>query len=210
MISGPSSRMPGASSTSPSRVGVGLLATQLPGQQAVTPEQLKTEPHQLPPSSGGTVIPVQAQQQKDWESNPNMPYSGTDRPEVISETPVSNTSNTGKEYWSSNSSMMSSSSVARLLSNQRLPEHWASITYYELDHIVGETFRVPSNFNSVIIDGYVDPSGGNRFCLGALSNVHRCEQSEKARLHIGKGEAKFLFKNLIIKKIFRPQVFSWT
>lgn len=37
------------------------------------------------------------------------------------------------------------------------------------------------------IDGYVDPSGGNRFCLGALSNVHRTEQSERARLHIGKG-----------------------
>ena len=31
------------------------------------------------------------------------------------------------------------------------------------------------------VDGYVDPSGGNRFCLGALSNVHRTEQSERAR-----------------------------
>ncbi|KOB62349.1 Uncharacterized protein OBRU01_25101, partial [Operophtera brumata] len=30
------------------------------------------------------------------------------------------------------------------------------------------------------VDGYVDPSGGNRFCLGALSNVHRTEQSERA------------------------------
>ena len=37
------------------------------------------------------------------------------------------------------------------------------------------------------VDGYVDPSGGNRFCLGALSNVHRTEASERARLHIGKG-----------------------
>ena len=26
-----------------------------------------------------------------------------------------------------------------------------------------------------------------RFCLGALSNVHRTEASEKARLHVGKG-----------------------
>lgn len=52
---------------------------------------------------------------------------------------------------------------------------------------VGETFKVPSSKPNVIVDGYVDPSGGNRFCLGALSNVHRTEQSERARLHIGKG-----------------------
>lgn len=187
------SNVPGGSSTSPSRAGVGLLATQLPGQQAVVPEQLKAEQHQLPPPSTAAGIPVQAQQQKEWESGANLSYSGSDRPEVLPETPGSNTSSSGKDYWSNNSSMVSSSSVARLLSNQRLPEHWASITYYELDHIVGETFRVPSSFNSVVIDGYVDPSGGNRFCLGALSNVHRCEQSEKARLHIGKGMAKVLW-----------------
>lgn len=46
---------------------------------------------------------------------------------------------------------------------------------------------MPSSKPNVTIDGYVDPSGGNRFCLGALSNVHRTEQSERARLHIGKG-----------------------
>ena len=48
-------------------------------------------------------------------------------------------------------------------------------------------FKVPSGWRSVTVDGYVDPSGGNRFCLGALSNVHRTEASERARLHIGKG-----------------------
>lgn len=48
-------------------------------------------------------------------------------------------------------------------------------------------FQVLSSCPSVKTDGYVDPSGGNRFCLGALSNVHRTEQSERARLHIGKG-----------------------
>lgn len=46
---------------------------------------------------------------------------------------------------------------------------------------MGETFKVPSSKPHVTIDGYVDPSGGNRFCLGALSNVHRTEQSERAR-----------------------------
>ena len=54
---------------------------------------------------------------------------------------------------------------------------------------VGEVFKIPSSWRSVIVDGYVDPSGQNRFCLGALSNVHRTEASERARLHIGKGIA---------------------
>jgi len=68
-----------------------------------------------------------------------------------------------------------------------MPEFWCSIGYFELDTQVGEIFKVPSNWRSVTVDGYVDPSAGNRFCLGALSNVHRTEASEKARLHIGKG-----------------------
>lgn len=75
----------------------------------------------------------------------------------------------------------------RWLSRQPPPEYWCSVAYFELDTQVGETFKVPSSKPNVIIDGYVDPSGGNRFCLGALSNVHRTEQSERARLHIGKG-----------------------
>lgn len=73
------------------------------------------------------------------------------------------------------------------ISNLPPPEYWCSIAYFELDQQVGETFKVPTSYGSVIVDGYVDPSGGNRFCLGALSNVHRTEQSDKARLHIGKG-----------------------
>ena len=56
---------------------------------------------------------------------------------------------------------------------------------------MGETFKAGGSggWRSVTVDGYVDPSTGtgNRFCLGALSNVHRTEASERARLHIGKG-----------------------
>ncbi|CAH1103497.1 unnamed protein product [Psylliodes chrysocephalus] len=92
-------------------------------------------------------------------------------------------------YWNHNSPNQISSevSIAGLLSSQPAPEYWCSVAYFELDTQVGETFKVPSNCPNVTIDGYVDPSGGNRFCLGALSNVHRTEQSERARLHIGKG-----------------------
>ncbi|XP_037068552.1 mothers against decapentaplegic homolog 4-like [Pollicipes pollicipes] len=74
-----------------------------------------------------------------------------------------------------------------LLSSVPAPEFWCNITYFELDTQVGEAFKVPSSMSSVTVDGYVDPSGDSRFCLGALSNVHRTEQSERARLHIGKG-----------------------
>ncbi|CAH1715623.1 mothers against decapentaplegic homolog 4 isoform X3 [Aphis gossypii] len=77
--------------------------------------------------------------------------------------------------------------LSGLLSSQPAPEYWCSIAYFELDTQVGETFKVTSTCPHVTVDGYVDPSGSNRFCLGALSNVHRTEQSEKARLHIGKG-----------------------
>ncbi|XP_063231089.1 mothers against decapentaplegic homolog 4 isoform X1 [Bacillus rossius redtenbacheri] len=88
-------------------------------------------------------------------------------------------------YWPH--STQSLETLSGLLSTQPAPEYWCSVAYFELDTQVGETFKVPSSCPSVTVDGYVDPSGGNRFCLGALSNVHRTEQSEKARLHIGKG-----------------------
>uniref|UniRef100_A0A667X6Q6 Mothers against decapentaplegic homolog n=1 Tax=Myripristis murdjan TaxID=586833 RepID=A0A667X6Q6_9TELE len=67
------------------------------------------------------------------------------------------------------------------------PEFWCSISYFEMDVQVGEMFKVPSSCPVVTVDGYVDPSGGDRFCLGQLSNVHRTDASERARLHIGKG-----------------------
>ncbi|KAL3286489.1 hypothetical protein HHI36_000994 [Cryptolaemus montrouzieri] len=89
-------------------------------------------------------------------------------------------------YWN-NGQLENGVNMSGLLSNQPPPEYWCSVAYFELDIQVGETFKVPSSCPSVTTDGYVDPSGGNRFCLGALSNVHRTEQSERARLHIGKG-----------------------
>ncbi|MEE6527009.1 hypothetical protein FKM82_028026 [Ascaphus truei] len=67
------------------------------------------------------------------------------------------------------------------ISNHPAPEYWCSIAYFEMDVQVGETFKVPSNCPIVTVDGYVDPSGGDRFCLGQLSNVHRTEAIERAR-----------------------------
>lgn len=62
-----------------------------------------------------------------------------------------------------------------------VPDYWCSIAYFEMDVQVGETFKVPSSCPIVTVDGYVDPSGGDRFCLGQLSNVHRTEAIERAR-----------------------------
>ncbi|XP_053560251.1 mothers against decapentaplegic homolog 4 [Bombina bombina] len=73
------------------------------------------------------------------------------------------------------------------VSNHPGPEFWCSVAYFEMDVQVGEIFKVPANCPVVTVDGYVDPSGGDRFCLGQLSNVHRTDTSERARLHIGKG-----------------------
>ncbi|XP_043539981.1 mothers against decapentaplegic homolog 4 isoform X3 [Chiloscyllium plagiosum] len=85
------------------------------------------------------------------------------------------------------SSHHNGASYQQLISNHPGPEFWCSITYFEMDVQVGEMFKVPSSCPVVTVDGYVDPSGGDRFCLGQLSNVHRTDASEKARLHIGKG-----------------------
>ena len=60
---------------------------------------------------------------------------------------------------------------------------WCTISYFEMDSQVGELFKVPSFITSVG-DGQ---SGGDRFCLGRLSNVHWTDASERARIHIGKG-----------------------
>ncbi|KAJ8986286.1 hypothetical protein NQ317_009996 [Molorchus minor] len=85
---------------------------------------------------------------------------------------------------SSSNQIGSEVNIAGLLSSQPAPEYWCSVAYFELDSQVGETFKVPSNCPNVTIDGYVDPLGRKQILL---SNVHRTEQSERARLHIGKG-----------------------
>jgi MAD (mothers against decapentaplegic) family protein 4 len=66
---------------------------------------------------------------------------------------------------------------------------WCSLSYYELDTQIGETFNIPLQQPEIIVDGGMDPGGTRlgRICLGALSNVHRTEASERARMGIGKG-----------------------
>ncbi|XP_035794916.1 mothers against decapentaplegic homolog 4-like isoform X2 [Anopheles albimanus] len=137
---------------------------------------LNYTPSIQPPSLSGGPHQQSQQQQQYWPHGSAGSTTGS-----VGSAPGSSVGST------SGGQMAELPGQQRLLSRQPAPEYWCSVAYFELDTQVGEMFKVPSNRPNVTIDGYVDPSGGNRFCLGALSNVHRTEQSEKARLHIGKG-----------------------
>lgn len=69
-------------------------------------------------------------------------------------------------------------------------------------------FKVPSSCPVVTVDGYVDPSGGDRFCLGQLSNVHRTDASERARCVSGRGGTRANPDEMAAMRLTRARLFS--
>ncbi|XP_050672197.1 mothers against decapentaplegic homolog 4 [Leptidea sinapis] len=161
----------------------GSVAVSTQTSVAVTAVATPTEPQQngfvatSPPLQ--SPLPHTQHQQGTWTGNNTLTYTQSLAPPPAAPAVSVDAPAHHHHYYNGN--------PGGLLSSQPAPEYWCSVAYFELDTQVGETFKVPSSRPNVTVDGYVDPSGGNRFCLGALSNVHRTEQSERARLHIGKG-----------------------
>ncbi|GLH10478.1 Protein mothers against dpp [Gryllus bimaculatus] len=119
--------------------------------------------------SGAANSQQQVQQQQPgaggtWTGNNTLTYTQSMQP------PDPRAPHTG--FWGHSTGPLGTDvALTGLLSTQPAPEYWCSVAYFELDTQVGETFKVPSSCPNVTVDGYVDPSGGNRFCLGALSNL---------------------------------------
>jgi len=70
-----------------------------------------------------------------------------------------------------------------------VPSNWCSVGYYEYGQKVGETFANVPNSSEVFVDGGLDPdpAGGDRFCIGTLTNLERTEGAERCRHFIGNG-----------------------
>nr|CAD7201511.1 unnamed protein product [Timema douglasi] len=137
-------------------------------QSPTVPVSVSSSPHMQ--QNGFNTVNTQQQGQGTWTGSNTLTYTQSMQPPAAHH----------QGYWG-HTTAQAVETMTGLLSNQPAPEYWCSVAYFELDTQVGETFKVPSSCPNVTVDGYVDPSGGNRFCLGALSNVHRTEQSEKAR-----------------------------
>ncbi|XP_071324805.1 mothers against decapentaplegic homolog 4 isoform X2 [Trachinotus anak] len=173
--------------------GPGLLQIALPQNQGgqaspphPNPPHTPQPPHPPTPTSPHQQNPEYSSPPKTatWSGNSPVPYSPTGPQQSGRSHQQPPLHHHPAHFWSQHHS---TAPYPQPVSNHPGPEFWCSISYFELDVQVGEMFKVQSSCPLVTVDGYVDPSGGDRFCLGQLSNVHRTAASHRARLHIGRG-----------------------
>lgn len=154
----------------------------VPPQQMVSTSPPSTPNHNS--QSNGYPSPPKQPYHTAWTGSSTASYSPSPVPQPNGRGGQQTPLHHQNQYWPLH---QSSPQYSHPVSNHPGPEFWCSVAYFEMDVQVGEIFKVPANCPVVTVDGYVDPSGGDRFCLGQLSNVHRTDTSERARLHIGKG-----------------------
>ncbi|KAG8536762.1 hypothetical protein GDO81_025719 [Engystomops pustulosus] len=154
----------------------------VPPQQMVSTSPPSTPNHNS--QSNGYPSPPKQPYHTTWTGSNTAAYTPSPGPQPNGRGSQQAPLHHPNQYWPLH---QSSPQYSHPVSNHPGPEFWCSVAYFEMDVQVGEIFKVPANCPVVTVDGYVDPSGGDRFCLGQLSNVHRTDTSERARLHIGKG-----------------------
>ncbi|XP_063736873.1 mothers against decapentaplegic homolog 4-like isoform X2 [Eleginops maclovinus] len=191
---GSSSLIPAAlSAVSCGRRGGGVCSDGPGLLQIAPPQNHASPPHPNPPHTPQTPHPPThtSPHQPEYSSPPKTDTWPGASPAHYSPAGQSGRSQLHHSHHTPNthfwSQHHSSAPYPQPVSNHPGPEFWCSVSYFELDVQVGEMFKVLSSCPLVTVDGYVDPSGGDRFCLGQLSNVHRTAASHRARLHIGRG-----------------------
>lgn len=176
----------GGTSCSPGVHEVQGLIHMSPGPSP-PPPQAPSPDYSSPPRAETAAGPDQTCfSPESWSSGSHASYSPMG-PQTLSgrgQQPLHHHPSNNSHYWSQQHN--SGPYLPHTSSHPGL-DFWCSISYLEQDVRVGEVFKAPAAFSVITVDGYMDPSGGDRFCLGRLSNVQRTEASHRARLHIGRG-----------------------
>ncbi|KAL3085186.1 hypothetical protein niasHS_010255 [Heterodera schachtii] len=180
-----------SSSFSPSSASIGTFSTLSPSAAASLPS---ASPSASSVSSASPSVPSF----RHVHSYPQITHQQFISTNVISDqSALSSASPTAALFTQSPSALSDdddfmaqqqqrhNAALQQQLCHHSQPCCWCSICYYELNSRVGEPFKVLESI--VVIDGFTNPSGAGRICLGLLSNVNRNATIENTRRHIGMG-----------------------